>query len=682
MKYILPQKPMARPSIFNRKLIIALATILGFLLIVSAILEMRGAERELTHVLDEQSLAIMTALEKGSSNAIQSFDLIEELLAEKLLSNARLIEQMDYANVLSEDLLKKIAKENHIFRANIFDERGDRVFANSPGSGIGRGQTQQMPQHLLMTMKEQGNDELVLGFGQRRYGAGQRFAVAKRRRKGGAIVLNIDAAEMLEFRKTVGAGKLIREIGASEGVLYVVLEDTAKVLLASSNVDSISAIKFDSFLQKALQSNKSLVRRTPYKDTEAFEVVKPLLINNQFAGLLRIGLSMEHLREAKRSARTRAILVSLVLLIVGVVVANWVIGGQNYRALQSAYDKIETYTGSILANMNDAVVALNPDGKILVFNKAAEKMFHVKSSETLGKECSQIFSSVCPLLKNALESGQSAFDPAMKIHAGGKDLIVSTNITALKNELGNVDMIFAVIRDITEQRKLQENLQRKDQITAMGHLASGVAHEIRNPLNAISMIAQRFQHEFEPKNDADEYQNLARTIVSESYRINNIVQQFLQFSRPARLIKKETDISKIVADVATLIRPQAIEKGIIVESECSPVQKIHVDADKLEQAILNIAKNSLDACSSGDKITLTCMLENKVIKIIASDNGPGIPQDVRDKIFNMYFTTKQKGTGIGLSIVQQIISLHDGTIEVTSHEGKGTTFIIQLPILE
>lgn len=682
MKYILPQKPLARPSIFNKKLIVALASILGFLLFISAVLEMRGAKRELTHILIEQSQAIMTALEKGSSNAVQSFDLIEELLAEKLLSNARLIEQMDYANVLTDDLLQKIAEENHIFRVNIFNENGDHIFTNSPGRGFGRGRENKAPQQLLSMLQEQGNDELVLGFGQRRYGAGQRFAVAKRRRKGGAVVLNIDAAEMLEFRKTVGAGKLIREIGASEGVLYVVLEDTAKVLLASSGVDSISAIKFDPFLQKALQSDKYLVRRTPYKNTESFEVVKSLYINKQFAGLLRIGLSTEHLREAERSARTRAILVSLVLMIVGIVVANWVIGGQNYRALQNAYDRIETYTGSILANMNDAVVAVNQTGKILVVNKTAEKLFHVNASEALGAKCAQVFSVVCPLLQDALESGRSTYDPAMKIRAADRELIVSISLTALRDEDGNIDMTFAVIRDITEQKKLQENLQRKDQITAMGHLASGVAHEIRNPLNAISMIAQRFQHEFEPKEGVDEYQNLAGTIVSESRRINDIVQQFLQFARPAQLSKKETDVSKIVADVATLIKPQAKVQDVLLESECGPVAKIQADADKLEQAILNLAKNSLDACSSGNKITLSCIQENQALKIIVSDNGAGIPQDVREKMFNMYFTTKQEGTGLGLSIVQQIISLHDGTIEVTSQEGLGTTFIIQLPISE
>jgi len=552
----------------------------------------------------------------------------------------------------------------------------------SNAAGIRARQQGMANPQLLARLQEQGNEELVMGFGQRRYGTGQRFSVAKRRRKGGAVVLNIDAQKMLEFRKTIGAGKLIQDIGDSEGVLYVILQDTLGILLASQGVDSINSISSDTFLQSAMQSLTPRTRFMSYKDKEIFEVVQALVMDEQDNGLLRIGLSTQHLREAESSARTRVILVSAVLMIVGILMANWIIGGQNYRALQRAYERIETYTGSILTNMTDAVVAVDDSGKIVVFNKAAERLIDINRSDVLGKECSGVFPPVCSLLQQAIKDGISIDDPEMKMQVRNKELVVATNIAVLRNAEGQIDIAFAVIKDLTEQKKLQENLKRKDQITAMGHLASGVAHEIRNPLNAIGMIAQRFQHEFTPQEDVEEYNQMAATMVGETRRINDIVQQFLQFARPAKLEKRKTDVAKIIADVATLIKHEASEKGVKIEQDCESVPVTLADGDKLQQVILNLVQNSLDACSTGQKITLACNADEKNIRITVRDNGKGISEKNRDKIFNMYFTTKQEGTGLGLSIVQQIVSLHDGTIAVMSNEGQGSTFKIELPITE
>ena len=406
--YFLPHKNQ-RPPFLNRNLIILLAFILGLLLVFSSILEIKGSKEELEHVLSEHSIGIITALEQGSRNAIQSFDLVEELLAEKLLSNVRLIEELDFKNDLDRELLLKITQKNNIFRANVFDSLGNRDISNAPGLGLGRGFGQQQgfgrisPESLLEKFKQEGNDELVMGFGQRRFGAGQRFAVSKKRRKGGVIILNIDANEMTAFRKTIGAGKLIQDIGNSEGIIYVALQDSVDILLASQGVDSLESFENDEFLTKAMNASKHFTRITPYKSTEVFEIVKPLEIGDQFRGLLRVGLSTQHLREAESNARTRTILGSLFILIIAIVIINFVIGNQNYRSLQKAYQRIETYTGSILANMTEAVVAVDGDGKINVINKSAEGLFNISASKALGQNCSDVLDVLCPLLQFSLD---------------------------------------------------------------------------------------------------------------------------------------------------------------------------------------------------------------------------------------------------------------------------------------
>ncbi len=233
---------------------------------------------------------------------------------------------------------------------------------------------------------------------------------------------------------------------------------------------------------------------------------------------------------------------------------------------------------------------------------------------------------------------------------------------------------------MTEQTRLEENLRRKDQITAMGHLASGVAHEIRNPLNAISMIAQRFKNEFKPRDDEKEYRHMAETVVEETRRINSIINQFLIFARPAGPVKSAVSIHKLLGTVITLVRPQAEAKSVQIRQNCRDIGVIFADPDKLRQVFINLAKNALDACGKNDNITFSCQKFENSIKIIISDTGKGMTRDEMKKIFNLYYTTIEYGTGIGLGVVQQIITQHDGTIQVNSRPGHGSDFIITLPV--
>ncbi len=680
MQTLSSKKAKPKVRLFRTEMIVALTIILGLLLFASAVLEIRGSRRELKHLLREEGLAMMSALQKGTKNAMQAFDLVEDFMAEKLLNEARHIERLDYLNALTQQTLSQIADQSNIFRINVFNADGSRSLTNRrPEGDMGR---QQAPRTLLHEIIKEGNDELVLGFRQGRFGSGNRFAVAKRRRKGGAIVLNIDAQHMLEIRRSIGAGRFIQDIGASEGVSYVVLQDTTGVLLASQGVQQITSISEDKFLQALVSSTKASTRFIDYQGKEVFEIVQALQVEDKAAGLLRIGLSTQHLREAERSAMGRIALVSVLLLGIGVLVVNIVLGAQSYRNLRHEYERIETYTGSILTNMTEAVVAVDRNGAITLFNRAAEKLFAIHATQAIGKDCMTVLPLLSPIFQQTLDTGTDQPAMEMSMKSGSQELVLLVSVAHLQSRNGQIDTAFAVIKDLTRQKKLEESLRRRDQLTAMGSLASGVAHEIRNPLNAISMIAQRFNKEFVPKADAEEYHRLSTAMFQETRRINEIVQQFLQFARPAKLNKQLTDLSRLVAHVATLVEPEAKEKGILVEYHCKSVPEISVDRDKLQQALLNLAQNSLQACSTGQKITFACEQRDESVRVMVSDTGKGIAKENLSKIFNLYFTTREEGTGLGLSIVQQIVSQHDGIIEVKSQEGEGTTFTISLPILE
>ncbi|MBN1478654.1 PAS domain S-box protein [candidate division KSB1 bacterium] len=672
------EKPSLKKQRFqlNTKIVIPLTLILAAILIISAVLDYWGTKRELSHILKEQSLALITALEKGSQNAIESYNLVQDIIAERLSNNARLLEEMDYAGRLDEAYLRKVAEQNRIFRINVYDAQGDKVMASF--RGFGWGAEKSAPSDLMTAMQKENVDELVMGFRSSRFGDGRRFAIAKKRRKGGVLVLNVDSQEMLEFRRSIGLGKLIREIGANEGVKFIALQDSAGIIIATEGVDSLSTIAHDKLLKDTQASGNTGTRFIHYKGQRIFEIIHPFTAQKR--ELLRIGLGTSHIEEAERSALTRAMISSLLLLIFGGVIANWVISNQNVRALQKAYQRIETHTGSMLENMTDAIIAVDHNGDITLVNDAAEKMFGIASEHVLGKSCANELVAICPFLKKGLETSERKIYPEEKLASSNGLLTVFITINIVKNKKGELDIVFAVIRDITELVRLEENLKRKDKIAAMGHLASGVAHEIRNPLNAIGMIAQRFRTEFQPTSDEHEYKQLASTMVNETRRINDIIRQFLQFAKPSEPVKSRINLSAIVHEVATLLRQEAQAKAVQVDAHCHPVPDIHADADKLKQALLNIGQNALDACEANAKIQMTCEQKDLSILVRISDTGKGIPATDVEKLFNLYFTTKEKGTGIGLSVVQQVISQHNGTIDVYSEENKGTTFSIFLPI--
>jgi signal transduction histidine kinase len=256
--------------------------------------------------------------------------------------------------------------------------------------------------------------------------------------------------------------------------------------------------------------------------------------------------------------------------------------------------------------------------------------------------------------------------------------------------LGMVTTAFVVLRQrfgiLSEKHALAEAaLRRRDRLAAMGELASTVAHEVRNPLNAIGMSVQRLRREFVGANapadgaDQSEQRELLDVLSGETLRINRIVQQFLDYARPPRLAVRRTDLRGLVADVAASLRAFAEARGVSVGEDATKAGEGVVDPDQLRQAIDNLVRNAIDASPSGARVSIRARPAGAGHVIEIEDHGPGIPADVLPRIFDLYFTTKPDGTGVGLAVTHQIVEAHGGTIEVDSAEGRGTRMILTLP---
>ncbi len=240
--------------------------------------------------------------------------------------------------------------------------------------------------------------------------------------------------------------------------------------------------------------------------------------------------------------------------------------------------------------------------------------------------------------------------------------------------------------ELSEQHALaQEALRRRDRLAAMGELASTVAHEVRNPLNAIGMSIQRLRREFTdalssaPEADRAELQELLGIVTVETQRLDRIVQQFLEYARPPKLAPRRTDLAALLSDAAGSLRASAAARGVTIETDLQGAGEAVIDRDQCMQALDNLIRNAIEASPAGGRVALRARSAPGGHVIEVEDQGPGIPPDQVPRIFDLYFTTKADGTGVGLAVTHQIVDAHGGRIDVQSGPGRGTRMTIHLP---
>lgn len=660
-----------RKGIIQPKYILAIVVILIVMIAGMSLYELSTSSKDIMRVLREEAISLAESISVVSDNALICFDRFADMAVERLLNNARALECLDYEGHLDRKIASDTAKKNNIHQIAILEDDGRQSWSFPASSTLPDPTTIGNIAPLI----NGDESEMVIELGEDM--EEDRVAVGVHRRKGGAIVLVAEVDELSEFRRSIGIGSPIQAIGENEGIEYIVLQDKMGLILASKNVTEMEKIVGDSFLEDALQNKVLDTRIYSYDGKEVMEVVSPFQLDHSSFGLFRIGLSMKEVHAVRSRSRQRLILTTLIAFTAGIVSLGFVFVNQNYRLLSGAYERIQTYTGTILKNIADGVVVSDKKGVISVFNKSAERIFRRPAHEmigaktvTLGPAIESFFTSVTD---DRLPSKADEF--AVEVPGAGSRLL-SIHAGWLDTEDGG--SVVAVIRDITEERLIEENMRRAEQLTAMGKLASAVAHEVRNPLNAISMIAQRLSREFVPEREKDNYYELINTIRSESSRLNRIIENFLQFARPPKLNRQPTDMDQVLDEIIALIIPQAEGRGIDVQKGYSGLGIWTVDSQQLKQALLNILLNGIEAMPGGGILSVKAKKEDERLSIEISDTGKGIPKEDISKIFDLYFTTKETGTGLGLSIAQRVITEHNGWISVDSEPGIGTTFSIYI----
>ena len=664
------------------KAIISITLLIAAVMLVSSYIELNQSKKEIFQLLYEHSSTLLESVIQSSKNTLNSSYEIEDLIADRLLDNARMIKRLDAEKTLSKNELIRIANENNLYRINIFDSKGNRILSNRiPEPGHIHGEETINRFEELTPILNNEVDELIIGLKTAEFAEEERFAVAVARSNNkGAIVVNMDVQEFLEFRKKIGIGIILQQMSKHHGIEYIILQDSIGVIAASEKIDTVEAINDSDFLIPALSSDSVFSRTTNHIGHEVYEVTKRFSLDDEIIGIYRLGVSLEDIRNVEDRMLRRLIIISLILAAISIIVLSIIFTTQNLKSVSNEYEKFKTLTSSVLENMSEAVIVLDKENNITLFNKSAEELFKVNSDDVLNYKINSVAEGSLSFLENNASSDITpAFEKEIKLFGESKHL--SFSISQLDDPDTNQIKFTVVIKDLTDTKRLEDESKKNEKLSAMGELASGVAHEIRNPINAIGMIAQRLNKEFIPTSSQTEYKDITQLLRSEVNRVNKIITQFLNYAKPIEINLKPVELKPYFEEVYHLFEDQAKQKAIKFILQKDDSINIKFDSDLIKQTLLNIIQNAFDAVNDGGEVILQYYKSKKDFIIQISDNGIGISPEQQKKIFDLYFTTKKDGNGLGLSISQKIISQHNGSISVSSIVNNGTTIKIILPIL-
>ncbi|HJZ97858.1 MAG TPA: ATP-binding protein, partial [Candidatus Solibacter sp.] len=374
----------------------------------------------------------------------------------------------------------------------------------------------------------------------------------------------------------------------------------------------------------------------------------------------------------------------------GVVASKVNLLGQQLRGAQYDFSDLRGNFEKLLDDLEDAVLVFGRDRRLVVSAGSVEKFLGHDRSQLIGQAMIDIFpasTSLGLLLQQAAQTGRSIRNRRVPIGATGNGssgvvvALVSVDVLeALQTGIGTGPSagLMVRLRDPEATRQIGRQLQTADRLAAISRITGGVAHEVKNPLNAILMHVELARMKL-AKGDSDLKPQMD-IITGEIVRLDRVVKTFLDFTRPVELHPAEVPLERFVDEIAALARPLAEQARIelMVSQEADGVS-IGADLDLLKQAMLNVVMNAIEAMPHGGQLRFESAVRGDDAEIRISDTGCGIRPELREKVFGLYFTTKQTGSGIGLAMTFRIVQLHDGTIDFTSEPEKGTTFVIRIP---
>jgi len=461
-----------------------------------------------------------------------------------------------------------------------------------------------------------------------------------------------------------------------------------------------------------------------YSPPAVYEVRMPLLLNGSVFGEIRVGVSTVFLRSELTPQLKSAIELSGVAifcsLLVAALLSHIALGplehisrsldsmteahggdakpvegerdeygqvtekiatlGKQMRDAREIFSALKNNVDQIMSSLQDGLMLFTRDSKVVLVSASVERFMGRSRRELLGRNAKDIFPAEAQL--GALILDAFRLHHSIEQHEvespNGRRIEVSLDFI---HEKGTQIGALLTMRDAESARRIEDEIELSRRISASGRVTRGVAHEVKNPINAIVLHLQLLRNKMQ-QSDPDTGRHVD-IIDSEIHRLDRVVQILVDFTRPRELHMEDADLRLVLDEVVLLASPDAAQHGVkVVRQLPDDAIPVKVDVDLIKQAVLNVVLNGVQAMPNGGALTIRTHIEDDAVVTEVSDEGTGIPAAVQDKVFELYFTTKKSGTGIGLAQTYQIMQWHYGAVDFESREGKGTTFRLRLPSSE
>ncbi len=535
------------------------------------------------------------------------------------------------------------------------------------------------------------------------------------------------ATEVIEQDPTLSA-MLVEVMATSESIVEIVVTDQDNRILASSQMNRQGQVlpqlsSFEDFANKSLWAKLNEV----LSQSQEYEVARPLAFEGQqeAAFTVRVTMNSVLLRDqVQPQLENLALVMALSLLLstllamvatnlafrplarisdtidriargeeatvlprkqakeVAAVESKLDLLGRQFRGAQASALELRANIDQLLDRMEDAVLLFGRDNRLMMAGSGAERLLGSGRWVMMGKTLEEIFPGdtvVGAVVQSAVHLRREVKDHPIEIEREDMPPIRLLVTVELIEDFPRHERLGTLLRlrDADPRRQIESQLDISTRLAAISELTSGAAHEIKNPLNSIALHLEILKSKLDGAAPGGEE---IEVITREIARLDRVVKTFLDFQRPVELQMGSVDLVALVNDVAGLVRPTAQAQKVTIQEELPPNEAvIQGDRDLLKQALLNIVTNGVEAMKDGGLLEIGVREAQGDWFVSVRDQGPGIPPELRTKIYKLYFTTKGQGSGIGLAMTFRVVQLHGGTIDFASEPGKGTEFRLRFP---
>jgi two-component system sensor histidine kinase HydH len=336
----------------------------------------------------------------------------------------------------------------------------------------------------------------------------------------------------------------------------------------------------------------------------------------------------------------------------------------------------------LISSLPVGLIATDNKGKIILYNRSSQEYTGVTEKQAMNSD-TEVFRNI-PEISDAFSDTWSNTGPAyikevQVQNSSGTNYILQLNRLSIVDREETPLGTLLLMQDLSQVKKLEEELRRSERLAALGKMAAGVAHELRNPLSSIKGLALVLQSRFQKNNQDRETANI---LVQEVERLNRSISELLDYARPQSLRKEMVDITRLLHKALSLIRIDAEAAGVKLTSSFQKnLPPVQADEDKLTQVFLNLLINAIQAMEKGGRIDVRAGATDRTVEVVVADSGCGISKEDLSHVFDPYFTTKPEGTGLGMAMSAKIIEEHGGTIYLRSKPGMGTMVVVAIPIV-